>query len=381
MSTHDSPTPSADLEVMDAEITTALVGVDTDTAAALRKDFTSFFAKAIEWKKEAAGIVISDATEVSLMKKARNLRLEVRSVRCTVENHRKALKEGIVAKGRAIDGLANLLKGVLEPIEEHLLEQEKYAERKEAERIAGLQAERAKALSEFNAIIPPDLGTMSQASFDSILADAKLLAEAKAAAAKKAAEEAAAKAKAEAEERERLRLENERLQKEKAAAEEAARAEREKHLAEQAAKDEQARKERAEIEAKAKAERDAIEAKARAEREKAEAEARAAKLAQEKAEREARELREAQEAEAKRLRDEQAAKEAAELAAREAAAAAPDREKLEALAAQVRAIVMPEMSSEAGKSSMTVVRGQFEKMAAWLDQRAASLGTNGGKVS
>jgi hypothetical protein len=53
---------------------------------------------------------------------------------------RKSLKEESLKRGKAIDGYANVLKYLCEPIEDKLFEIEQYAERKEAARVAALAA-------------------------------------------------------------------------------------------------------------------------------------------------------------------------------------------------------------------------------------------------
>lgn len=229
-------------------------GLEPAKGQALVDKFGEYSAVAADWEAKAKTIVVTDASQTADMKMARVGRLELRQMRITVEKTRKELKEQSLREGRAIDGIAKMIKGLIEPIESYLDEQEHFVEieaKKEAERI-------------------------------------RIEEEAKAEAAR------IAKEKAEREEQERIRLENIRLQKE---AEEKER--------ERLAREHEIEVERAKAEAKAQAEKEAARLKAEAEKQalidKAEREKREAaeKLAaQERAI--AEERRRAEEAEAAR---------------------------------------------------------------------------------
>lgn len=247
--------------------------------------------------------------------------------------------------------------------------------------------------------------------------------------------EAAENEKKAAVERAMAEKELRRLADERAAAEKAAQLERERIARETAEREaalaqERARvaREKADAEAKAKAERDAIEAKARADREaaellarkeceaveaKARAERQAADLAAKK-EREALEAKHAEErrvadakaaeekrkadaelAEQKRLAKDQADREraarekaeaelraqreadarriASEREAERKAAAAPDRDKLLNYANAIRAIDIPEFTTESAKAIAATIRASRDKFAGWVDEKAGAL--------
>lgn len=329
-------------------------GLEPATAQSLREAFEAYFHQADEWRNKALAIQITRPDQLREMKLARETRLALREIRIGAEKTRKRLKEDSLRKGKAIDGIYNMLAYAVEPLEKHLLEQEQFIQRMEEERKAKLKADRETALAPFGVDVTLyQLGEMNEATFDQLLETNRLAYAARQEAAAKAeqeriareAAEAAARAEreaAEAAERERLRQENERLAKEKAEAEAAARAEREKADAE-----------RREIERKAAEERAAAEAKAAEERE-----------AREKAE---AELKAKQEAEARAKAD-------AEAAAR-AAAAAPDREKLAALAAAIRALPIPDLKSNAAVMAgiEPTIRDQVEKFARWVEAQATKL--------
>jgi len=75
---------------------------------------------------------------------ARVARLEVRQVRLDVEKHRKILKADALEWGQKVDGEARRLKGLLEPIELHLQEQEDIV-RLHEERLAKEEEARVEA--------------------------------------------------------------------------------------------------------------------------------------------------------------------------------------------------------------------------------------------
>lgn len=209
--------------------------VESPKAKALLEQFSDYFDIAADWEAKAKVIVVTDASQTGDMKMAREGRLFLREKRIAIEKKRKELKEQSLREGKAIDGMANILKALIVPIEEHLKKQEDFVEIKRAE-----EAERLRIEAE-----------------------------------KKAEEECLAKEKAEAKERERIGLENERLKKEAEEKERALQAERsefeeerikqEKMLADEKKGAEFARQkavnERVRIEVAHKKEQEALEAK------------------------------------------------------------------------------------------------------------------------
>jgi len=208
-------------------------GLEKTKAQILLDNFSTYFQIASEWEKKAKTIVVSDASQEAEMKMARVGRLFLREKRIAIEHTRKELKEQALREGKAIDGIANVLKALIVPIEEYLEKQEKYVEIKAAEEEKRKQIE----------------------------------------AEKKAEEERIAKEKAEAEERERIRKENEQLKKEAEERERKIAEERIKVEREKKAQEEKARKERevAEYtinEERKKRERDLADERAKAEKER-----------------------------------------------------------------------------------------------------------------
>lgn len=225
-------------------------------------------------------IVVKDEEDFNTMAVAREKRLALKNVRTSVERKRKELKEDIVRSGRAIDSVARFVKETIQPAEDYLETQEKFAELKAAERAATKKAERLGRLAELEA--DPNLYNldgMDDNQFDDLLAkleaDLKAAneAEAKAAAERAAAEEAERKRQAEIE-AENMRLKKEAEEREKAAAKERAKLQEEanKQLAIERAAAEEERKKREAIEAEQRAKVEA-EARAKAQAEEAERQA------------------------------------------------------------------------------------------------------------
>lgn len=278
-------------------------GLERSQAEQVLEGFKLFFEEAKSYELEAKAIVITDATQVSEMKRARELRLKLKNIRVNAEKVRVQRKEFFLRGGKAVDGIANVLKAVVVPLEEYLDKQENFAERMEAERKQELADKRTEELrpyvsAEMLAVYIPGLKDMTAGAFDILLANSKKAFEDQ----KKAEEEAEAKRKADEEakriEDERIRKENEDLkkeaeEKEKLHAEEMKKVEAEKAEAERVRLEEKKKSdaEKAEAEererkalADKKAAEDELKRKQEEEdRKKAEAEAAAKKEAEEKA--------------------------------------------------------------------------------------------------
>ena len=74
----------------------------------------------------------------------------------------------------------------------------------------------------------------------------------------------------------------------------------------------------------------------------------------------------AKEAEEQKKRD-------AALAAARAAAAAPDREKLAKLAADIRALEIPLLTTAAGREIQDLIQTQVTKFAVWIENQTTKL--------
>ena len=231
-------------------------GLEQTKAQYILDKFKDAFEFADKWDRQSKTIVVVNEKQVAEMKMARVGRLELREKRIEIENSRKTLKEQSLREGKAIDGIANVLKALIVPIEEYLEQQEKFVEIQEEKKREAIRIEVEKKIEA-----------------DRLKAEQDAL-----------------------EEQLRIKAENERLKQEAEAKEKALQAERakveaEKQEAERKAKAEQDRLKQ-EAEAKLAEERKIAEAKRKEEQEKAFVEAEKVrkaneeKLAQERAERE-----------------------------------------------------------------------------------------------
>lgn len=282
-------------------------------AATIETTFLPFFTQAREWKSKAEALVVNSPDEKEKMKEARKARLILKDIRVNVEKRRKELKEDSLRKGKTIDAVANIIKGIIEPIEDHLDRQEKFVELQEQQRKQELRERRSAELIALNVDITiyANLGEMPEEGYQKLLESSRNTFNLTKEAAVKAEAERVAKEKADAEERERIRLENERLKKEAEA------------------KEAEARKER---EAKEKAEREL----------------------REKREEEARLAREHQEAEAKAKR-------------------APDKEKLLVLAEAISDVKMPEVDSPEARAIIARTVQSLASAATYLKTQSLAL--------
>lgn len=323
-------------------------GLEPASAASIKSAFAPLFDQAEEWRLKVANIRVTDASQTREMKLARESRLALREIRIKAEKTRKALKDESLRTGKAIDGAYNILEFLIAPLEKSLLEQEQFVERIEAARKAELKRAREAELAPFG--IDPafyNLDDMPEDQFAKLVGDAKLAHEAKIEAARRLEEERIKREQAEAEERERMRKENERLKREADEREAAIKAERAKVDAERKAAEEEARKERLRLQAIAEAERQKAEAERQAK----------AKL----------------EAEAKRIQEEARKLEERIAEEKRKAAAAPDMEKLIAHAAAIGAIQIPDMDTQDARTLSMEIDRRTQSLVAWITQQASKL--------
>jgi hypothetical protein len=304
-------------------------GLAQEKSQQLLAKFGEFFQDARHTVEFAKSIKVTSVDQVEEMKKARETRLELKSIRNQVENTRKELKEQSLREGKAIDGIANVIKALIVPVEQFLDEQEKFAERVEVERKNKIERQRILELSQYVENVQvyslhPD--KLSQESFDQLLKTSKVAYEAQKKAEKEAEE---ARIKAEQEEKaenERIRLENQKLKE--------AQEKREAEIAKERAKQEAA------LEAERKAKK-ALEDKIEADR-----------LSKLKAE-----------TDQKRLEEE--AREKKEKAERDALLA-PDKEKLFELANKLNLIDLPLVKSSEAKAVVGHVELELAKLANYI---------------
>ena len=288
------------LEAPTSALATVIQPLEPSKAAIVLAAFSAMIFQVESWQTEAASLVVTSEDQTATMKRARLLRLEVKEARVKLEKKRRAMKEGIILEGRAIDGAFAIFESFAKPIEEHLLEQEKFAERAEAGRKEALRFARHQALLALDvstAAISPALAEMTEAAFQSVVEDAKAARDARLEEARIAEEARVEAARLVAEREVTRKAEAAKAEAERRAREEAQRVENERLRAEAAVREAELAKERSEREAaeKAAADREAAAqrtAKAELDKLRAESAARdqAAMVAKDAAERRAGEL-------------------------------------------------------------------------------------------
>ena len=232
-------------------------GLSTTKARLLVDNFADVFKLADEWERKARDIAVKDEGDTHMMAAARELRLEIKNRRVEVEKKRKELKEDALREGKAIDGIANVIKGVIVPIEKYLDEQEHYVDIK---RQAEEEERRRKAEELLRQQEAEEAERQRIAAEEQRKENERLKAEAeereRKAAEERAAHEAAMEKERQEREAERVAAAAEAEAKAKAAAAKARREAECKAEAERKERENQIAKERAEAEAKAKAERE-----------------------------------------------------------------------------------------------------------------------------
>src|SRR4030043_2249062 len=116
-------------------------GLDKIKADFILQQFQDYFKIAGEWDLKAKSIVVTDESQTTDMEMARVGRLFLKEKRVAIEKARKSLKEQALREGKAIDGIANVLKALIVPIEEYLDKQEHFVEIKAAEEAERIRIE------------------------------------------------------------------------------------------------------------------------------------------------------------------------------------------------------------------------------------------------
>lgn len=304
----------ANIQTNRLEILVKETGLEDTKAHYILEQFQGYFKDAAELEAKAKTIVVTDGTQLTEMKQAREYRLALKQKRCDVENTRVKLKEQSLREGKAIDGIANVIKALIVPIEQYCETQEKFAEIAEAKRKAALTEERKTQLAQWNVDTSfYDLGSMPNEQYVALCTASEMAYMQKIEAQRKAEADRIAQQKAEEEHKRKLAEENDRLRKE---------------AAENQAKLDAERKEREEKERAERAKQEAI-------RKEQEAKLEAERKAKEEAEKKLADIKAKEEADRK-----------AQAAADKKARRAPDKVKLQKLIDDLCSIQYPDVSDD-----------------------------------
>lgn len=329
--------------------------VAKENADKLIEAFGAPFLEAGEILRTYETIVVTNESQVDLMKEAKQKRITLKNIRTGVEKKRKELKEDSLRTGRAIDSVAKYVKENIEPAEKYLELQERFAEIKKAERDAKIKSDRIEKLMQFTDNISMyNIDHIEDETFETLLSKVKKEYDDKIAAEKAESDRIEKERLAKEADDKRIREENEKLRQE-------------------------AEKREAEIELQRKAEAEA-EAKREAERQKE-----TARLAKIESDHQA-EL-EVERAKSKAIEDERLAKELTERQAKEKAEAeakqaemnallAPDKDKLlnfsNALET-IRTTKLPAVKTKQAQDVVNLIDEMFIKMKNIIDTKAKEL--------
>ncbi|MDB4302994.1 hypothetical protein N9936_01315 [bacterium] len=241
---------------MELQETSQEYGIEPNKATELLGDLPEIVKQREAIRPQYDAAIMLDMQDASSAKEAARVRKLIQKNRTQgINKWHKAAKDFFLKGGQFVDAIKRKEVAANERMEADLLEIEKYAENREAERIAALQAEREKQLSPYvenaheialsemaddvwaaylstkKADHEARLEAEKQAEINRIAKEQeaeKLRAELKAERAKAEAEQATARAEREKAEREQAKLRAEILAKERAEAEQAAQAEAER---------------------------------------------------------------------------------------------------------------------------------------------------------
>lgn len=123
-------------------------GLEESKAKRILERFGNYFNITAEWQEKVKSLTVTDEAQTGVMKVARAGRLYLRKLRLDVETERKKLKEESRRESLAIDGIANILKGEIIPIEQYLEKQEHFVEIKKAAEDALILEEHRKKVEQ-----------------------------------------------------------------------------------------------------------------------------------------------------------------------------------------------------------------------------------------
>lgn len=163
-------------EVVAIENKAVSEGLGKTNAQMAMSRFSKFFSDISCYEEKTKSINITDISQKKEMKEAREMRLELKNIRVNADKVRKDLKAAVLVEGRMIDGIYNIIAGLVSPLETRLEEQEKYAERVEFERVAKVKQKRLGRLSVYDIGDSPyvDLYKMDNEAFEHYLDTCKL---------------------------------------------------------------------------------------------------------------------------------------------------------------------------------------------------------------
>lgn len=141
----------------------------------LLQNFKAIFERAKGLEVQARAIKVTSIEQVDEMKKARELRIIIKNLRCDANNKRVELKEESIRTGKAIQGFYNVIDALTKPMEDYLENQEKFAERIKEQEKTELAIKRQELLIKYvEDISVYNLKEMSEAGFNELLKSSEI---------------------------------------------------------------------------------------------------------------------------------------------------------------------------------------------------------------
>jgi hypothetical protein len=139
-------------------------GLAETKANEIRDAFLELFNIGAQWKEKALALVVTSVDQKEEMKQAREARLALVKVRTSADKIRKELKADALKYGNAVQGVYNLIEGMVKPLEEHLQKQEDFAKIQKEKEEKELRDMRNMEAAPYVAYIPTgvDLGKLSE---------------------------------------------------------------------------------------------------------------------------------------------------------------------------------------------------------------------------
>lgn len=148
------------------------------------KEIASIYVPMVKMLEDMEGqfneLVKHDEITEELVKDAKRLRLDIRTVRLNADKARKSAKDEYLKAGNAIQGAYNTLKFAVESKEEKLMAIEQHFENIEKERVEKLRLSREQELRDYGVeFFPTGLGEMEDIVWSNFLKGTKVSYEAK----------------------------------------------------------------------------------------------------------------------------------------------------------------------------------------------------------
>lgn len=126
-------------------------GLQVSKSQKIKDTFEPMISMLLEFENSYNEVIQLSQKEITIdvTKKAKKLRLQIAKIRIDTEKIRKIQKEEILKEGKAIDGVANILKYAVSDHEKNLKKIEDYFAIQEKNRLDEIQNQRAIRLSEF----------------------------------------------------------------------------------------------------------------------------------------------------------------------------------------------------------------------------------------